>query len=95
MTKGGTKLADARLSRSLSQTQVAAFAGIPIASYRRLERGENRNPPLRWLVNLQHVLALDDLHELIEDDWLEFSQLRPGGPKRPPDPRIIRSRKPA
>jgi transcriptional regulator with XRE-family HTH domain len=94
-TKERTKLARERLKRSLTQKQVADFAGIPIASYRRLERGQNPNPPLRWLVNLQHVFALDDVRELIEDDWLQFTQLRPGGPKQPPDAKIILSREPA
>lgn len=94
-TKERTKLASARLERSLTQMQVAYFAGIALSSYRRLERGQISNPPLRWLVNLQHVLVLEDVRELIEDEWLEFRQLRPGAPTRPPDPRIIRARFPA
>jgi len=90
-----TKLAEARLARDLTQAQVAHFTGIPLTTYRKLERGDNKNPPLRWLVNLQHVLVLDDVRDLIEDEWLEFKQLRPKAPKRPPDPNIIRSRPPA
>ncbi len=91
-TKPRTRLAAARLSRDLTQKQVAHFAGIPLSSYRRLERGGNANPPLRWLVNLQHVLALDTLDELLEPEWLAFRQLRPGAPRRPPDSKIIRAR---
>lgn len=94
-TRERTKLARARLERSLTQRQVSDFAGIALSSYRRLERGQIENPPLGWLVNLQHVLALEDVGELIEDEWLVFRQLRTGKPDRPPDPRIIRSRPPA
>lgn len=71
------------------------FAGIPLSSYRRLERGRNPNPPLRWLVNLMHVLALDDLRELLEDEWLEFEQLGPYTPRRPPPRDSIRARRSA
>jgi transcriptional regulator with XRE-family HTH domain len=91
-TRERTKLASARLERSLTQRQVADFAGLALSSYRRLERGQTANPPLRWLVNLQHVLALEGVSELIEDEWLEFRQLRAGAPTRPPDSKIIRSR---
>lgn len=66
------------------------FSGISLSSYRRLERGQNPNPPLRWLVNLMHVLALDDLTELLEDEWLEFHQLGSYKPRRPPERDFIR-----
>ena len=93
-TKPRTKLASARLARGLTQKQLAHFAGIPLSSYRRLERGQNPNPPLRWVVNLQHVLVLDELHEVLEEEWLEYRQIRPGTPRRPPDRRIIEARYP-
>jgi transcriptional regulator with XRE-family HTH domain len=94
-TEARTKLAEHRLSRNLTQRQVAMFAGIPLSSYRRLERGQNQNPPLRWLVNLMHVLALDELGELVEEEWLEFTQLGQYTPRRPPPRETIESRSPA
>ena len=92
-TQTRTKIAAKRLERGLTQKEVAYFSGIPLTSYRRLERGQNPNPPLRWLVNCQHALALEDLRDVLEDDWLGFFQLGPGKPDQPPDPMIIRARR--
>ena len=85
-TQVRTQLAELRLYRNLTQRQLAMYAGIPLSSYRRLERGQNDNPPLRWLVNLWHVLGLsDDLYALIEDEWLEWKQLSPNAPREHPN----------
>lgn len=88
-----TRLAEARLERGLTQREVAAFTGIPLSSYRRLERGGNLNPPLRWLVNCQLALALDTLGDVMEEEWFDWLQLSASAPDRPPDPRIIRARR--
>ncbi len=59
------------------------WTGIPIASYQRLERGQNRNPRLGELANCAFVLG-QRLEDLIEDEWHEWSP-RKGAPARPAD----------
>jgi transcriptional regulator with XRE-family HTH domain len=83
-----TKLADRRLRRGLTQKEMSQMTGIPLMTYRRLERGEIDNPPLRHLINCALVLEIDpnDLVEaLIEDQWLRWLGLSPDAPE-PPDP---------
>jgi transcriptional regulator with XRE-family HTH domain len=84
-TKGETKLADRRLRAGLTQEEMAALTGISLAHYRRLERGQITNPPLRFLVNCALVLRVD-LFDVIDDQWLEwmpFDQRNAGPPELP------------
>lgn len=72
---GVTKLAAHRIRRDLTQLDLARRAGIPVDSYRKLERGEIDNPRLRDLVNCAIVLDLDPRElvvELVEEPWLRF-----------------------
>jgi transcriptional regulator with XRE-family HTH domain len=66
-----TRLRLAREAALLSQRELAELAGIPIATYRRLERGEIRNPSVRLLVNCAIVL-FRPVEELLDDEWLEW-----------------------
>lgn len=74
MSANRTYLAGLRLEADLTQSQVARAVGLSIASYRRLERGENDNPPLRWLVNCR-IFFSRDVRDLLELDWLEWKTL--------------------
>jgi len=66
-----TRLRLAREAALASQRELAERAGIPIATYRRLERGEIRNPSVRLLVNCAIVL-FRPVEELLDDEWLEW-----------------------
>jgi DNA-binding XRE family transcriptional regulator len=91
-TKSGTRLARWRLRRGVTQTKLAEATGIPIASYRRLERGQRSAPPLWQLTNCAYALGVD-LTDLFEDAWLEW---RAPGPEHqePPNPRRLWRRPP-
>ena len=64
--------------------QAVSLIGISLPTYRRLERGQTPNPPLRYLVNCALALGYtttEQLIELFEDDWLtayDDAPLRPG-----------------
>jgi transcriptional regulator with XRE-family HTH domain len=66
-----TRLRLAREAANVSQVALAERAGIPIATYRRLERGEVRNPSIRLLVNCAIVL-FTPIEELLDDEWIEW-----------------------
>lgn len=53
------------------QHELARATGIPIASYRRLERGEVKNPPLWWYVNCAIALNFP-LEEVLDDELLAW-----------------------
>lgn len=92
-TKSTTRLARWRLRRGVTQVQLAQATGIPLASYRRLERGQRSAPPLWQLANCAHALGVD-FTDLLEDSWLKWrppDQAHPDPPdplelwRRPPD----------
>jgi hypothetical protein len=51
LSKAATKLARQRLAVKYRQSDMSRLTGIPLATYRKLERGEQPNPPLRHVVN--------------------------------------------
>jgi hypothetical protein len=53
---------------------MAERTGIRLGSYRRLERGNLKNPPLRWIINCAIVL---DCHwsDIWEPNWNEWLEL--------------------
>jgi DNA-binding XRE family transcriptional regulator len=79
MSKRTTRLAERRLAARYTQKQMAELTGMSVMTYRRLERGELENPPLRHLVNCLWVLRarLPDLRlgDIIERDWLDWHVL--------------------
>lgn len=78
-TRVRTRLGAVRAASGLTQRELADAIGIPIASYRRLERGERRNPPLRCLVNAAIILGCE-LEDVIDDwmrKWYRFDRLEP------------------
>lgn len=91
-----TKLGAWRFRRRLTQEQMIEATGMAPATYRRLERGEHRNPQLKWLANCALVLGCS-IEDLIEDEWREWSQIGEGpadappegGIRRPVDPELI------
>ena len=82
--KNETKLGRLRTERGVSQEELAEAVGISLATYRRLERGQLKNPPVRYLVNCAIALGVE-LEEILEPEWLEWM---PTGVKtaKPPDP---------
>jgi transcriptional regulator with XRE-family HTH domain len=82
-TKADTKLARLRMSRGVTQEQLAEAIGISLVTYRRLERDNMDNPPLRYLQNAALALGVE-LDALLEDEWKtwkEFDSRRPEPPQ--------------
>lgn len=72
------------MSRGVTQEELAEALGISVPTYRRIERGETDNPPLRYLVNCALALGVE-LDAVVEEEWRTwkvFDQERP----QPPDP---------
>jgi transcriptional regulator with XRE-family HTH domain len=63
-----TRLARARAAKGVTQPRMAAAIGVSLATYRRLESGEQDNPPVRYLSNAALCLGVQ-LEDLIEDEW--------------------------
>lgn len=74
-----------RREQGLIQHEFAAAVGISPRHLSRLEHGDPPSPPLGYLVNAAAVLGVDWL-DLVEDDWVEFRQLRDGAPTTPTKP---------
>lgn len=69
-----TRLAIERVRAGITQVELARVSGVPLTTYRRLERGEMSNPPIRYLTNI--ALTLDvDLLDICEDEWLQWTPL--------------------
>lgn len=80
-----TKLGHWRYFRDLSQKELAARAGIPFSTLRRLEQGDyTTRPNLRYLSNCAIALGCDSVLDLIEDELLEWTPL--GEAQQPPAP---------
>jgi transcriptional regulator with XRE-family HTH domain len=75
-TKVETNLARQRIRRGITQEDLSRATGISLTAYRRLERGRNPNPPLRYLVNCSIALGCR-LEQLIEPEWREWLALDP------------------
>lgn len=79
-----TRLAALRVSRRVSQSDLAEVTGLSLRTIQRLESGEIDNPPLRYLVNLAIALGVP-FDELVEDQWREWTEFSAYAP-RPPSP---------
>lgn len=66
-------LRKSRLESGLTQREVAEGTGIPLITYRRLERGEIFNPGVRLLVNCCKFLRVP-IWEVLQDDWLQWTE---------------------
>jgi transcriptional regulator with XRE-family HTH domain len=63
-----------RLSRGLTQAQLAELTGISKSSVERIEKSRDGAVNLRHLVNI--ALALDcELLDVVDDDWLGYRRL--------------------
>lgn len=67
-----TRIARLRVENGLSQAAVAYAIGLPLSSYRKLERGNQWHPDLCVLVNLS-ILYEVPLETLLEPAWLEWT----------------------
>jgi transcriptional regulator with XRE-family HTH domain len=66
----------------MTQEALAHETGVPLATYRRLERGEIPNPRLGWLVNCSLILQAP-LQALLRDYEYSWVPLK-NGPEGPP-----------
>lgn len=93
ISKQTTKLARRRLKARYTQKEMAQLTGMSLMTYRRIERAELDNPPLRHLVNCLWVLRvrLPDTRfgDILEPQWLDWLPLNDEGvhPPQPPPPR--------
>lgn len=67
-----SRLAAVRVGKDVSQQKVADGAGISLNTYRRIERLETTNPPIRYLTNIALVLGVQ-LEQICEPEWLEWT----------------------
>lgn len=72
-----------RLDRELSQQQLAERAGLSKRSLERLENSANGAVNLQHLVNVACALGCSSVLDVIDDEWLEYTQLVVGSP--PPE----------
>jgi transcriptional regulator with XRE-family HTH domain len=79
-----TKLARVRISRGVTQEELANAIGISVPTYRRIERGQTTNPGLRYLMNAAIALGVK-INELIEDEWSAWFTFDHSHPE-PPEP---------
>jgi transcriptional regulator with XRE-family HTH domain len=79
-----TRLARVRMSRGVTQEELAEAVGISVPTYRLLERGLMKNPKLSYLVNCAIALGVK-LDEVMEAEWLEWQPLNKQA-ARPPAP---------
>lgn len=93
ISKSSTRLAQRRLAAGYTQKQMAELTGMSVMTYRRLERAELQNPPLRHLVNCMLVLRtrLPEIRlvDLLEPEWLQWLPLSHDAttaPHQPPKP---------
>jgi transcriptional regulator with XRE-family HTH domain len=77
-----TWLARLRLEAGLTQAELASAAGLAIATYIRLERGQLANPRIGWLVNCAIVLRRE-FDDLLEEEMLEWHPLERRNPPPP------------
>ena len=78
-----TRLAIERVRAGITQVELARVSGVPLTTYRRLERGEMSNPPIRYLTNIALVLGVQ-LEQICEPEWLEwtvFDERKPVPPR--------------
>jgi transcriptional regulator with XRE-family HTH domain len=91
ISKRTTRLAERRLAARYTQKQMAELTGMSVMTYRRLERAELENPPLRHLVNCLLVLRARTpdlrLADIIERDWLDWLVLDERATEPPEAPR--------
>jgi transcriptional regulator with XRE-family HTH domain len=66
-----TRLAYWRQQRGVSQRALAARTGISEKTIERLDQGLTRNPNIRHLLAIAHVLRVPVM-ELVEEDWRAF-----------------------
>jgi len=90
ISKRTTRLAERRLAAGYTQKEMAALTGMSLMTYRRLERAELDNPPLRHLVNCLWVLRArlpeTRLADVLEREWLEWFVLDDAAPEPPSPP---------
>lgn len=76
-----TRLARKRVSRGMSQDELAQEAGLSLATVRRFERNEVYDPGIRKLAALARVLDCR-LTEICEDSWLAGDLQQPKKPRQ-------------
>lgn len=95
-TWSDTFLAELRVEHHLTQQELAEMTGIPLTTYRRLERGQMTNPPIRYLINIVIALGLgtDHIFEICEDEWIEWTWFKDKGHKFKEPPPLVHFARP-
>lgn len=77
-----SRLHQVRWSQRETQETMSRKTGIGLRAYRRLENGELKNPPIRYLVNCARVLRVE-LEDVCNPEWLAWTEFE-AGVKEPP-----------
>lgn len=85
--KHPTHLAAWRILSGKTQREMAEATGISLSTYRRLERGEIDNPPLRYLANCAIVMDTD-IASITEPEWTQWYVFDKAA-SEPPDPDVF------
>jgi transcriptional regulator with XRE-family HTH domain len=80
-SKKVTTLAELRVRLGITQTELAEASGVGLRAIQEIERGDIRNPRIRYLINIAMALGLD-LDDVCEEEWLSWTTF-PGGPTEP------------
>lgn len=65
---GRSRFAKRRLTARLSQEELAAAAGVPLGTVKRLDRNAATNPAIRPLMRCADVLGCT-VDDLVEEHW--------------------------
>lgn len=72
-----------RVSKRVSQADLAQVTGLSVRTYRRLEAGQIQNPPIRYLANVARALGVP-LEDVLEDEWVQWTAFSEGSREPPP-----------
>jgi transcriptional regulator with XRE-family HTH domain len=84
MQRARSKLAEVRLRRRVTQQQLSEVTGIPLSTYRKLERRtlKPQSKPLSLYVNCAMALNVS-LREVLDEDDTEWTVLDAQASQRP------------
>lgn len=83
-TRVETRLAAVRVEKNVAQSEMARRTGISLNTYRRIERGEMTNPPIRYLTNISIALGVP-LDRISEPEWFQWTVFDERASEPPPN----------
>lgn len=82
--QGDSPLAQLRISRGVTQAELAEVVGLSVTTLARLEHDRVKNPPLGWYMNC--AIALDaELHDVLGDEQLVWKKYSSAASAPPPE----------